>query len=120
MLEGGTAMSDGMGSSNRPIDRRRARRYSLSWVAKVILEDSADEGEQVATLRNLSSTGALACLKTSPRLGQRMLVSFKLPFEIETWMRYSAIVVRVKEATAGADVAVKFDQSRPEFVKPQF
>ena len=113
-------MADGVGPSNRPIDRRGARRYSLSWVAKVIPEDSADEGEQVATLRNLSSSGALACLKTSPRLGQRLLVSFKLPFEKETWMRYSAIVVRVKEEAAGVDVAVKFDQSRPEFANTQF
>jgi len=113
-------MSDGVGPSNRPIDRRGARRYSLSWVAKVIPEDSADEGEQIATLRNLSSTGALAYLKSSPRLGQRMLVSVKLPFENETWMRYSAIVVRVREETAGAYVAVKFDQSRPEFAKTQF
>src|SRR6266480_1070480 len=120
MLGGGTAMSDGMGPSNRPIDRRGARRYSLSWVAKVIPEDSADEGEQVATLRNLSSTGALAYLKTSPRLGQRLLVSFKLPFEKETWMRYSATVVRVKEEAVGADVAVKFDKRRPEFANTQF
>lgn len=117
-LEGGGAMSDGMRlwkTRTGVIDRRGARRYKLNWVVKVIAQNPAGESGQIAILRNLSSTGALACMKTSAFLGQRLLVFFRLPIEEEIWMRYSATVVRVSAEPGGAGVAFKFDNSRPEF-----
>lgn len=118
--ETGGAMSDGIRLWKRRTgvtDRRGARRYKLNWVVKVIPQDSAGESGQIAILGNISSTGALAYMNTSPFLGQRLLVFFKLPIEEEIWMRYSATVVRVSAEPGGAGVAFKFDNSRPEFEK---
>ena len=98
------------------VDRRGARRYTLNWLAKVVASDATGEFEQPATLRNLSATGALTVLQTSPSLGERLLVSFRLPFEKESWMRYSATVVRIESQPLGIGVAVRFDKSRPEFL----
>lgn len=113
-------MSDGIRLWKRQTgvtDRRGARRYKLNWVVKVIPQDSAGESGQIAILGNISSTGALAYMNTSPFLGQRLLVFFKLPIEEEIWMRYSATVVRVSAEPGRAGVAFKFDNSRPEFEK---
>jgi len=112
-------MPDGMGLSKArtsSVDRRGARRYTLNWLVKVVAGDDADQLEQTATLRNLSATGALTVLQTSPSLGERLLVSFRLPFEKESWMRYSATVVRIESQPPRVGVAVRFDKSRPEFL----
>jgi len=117
-IQGGVMMSNGAGLSKTrtgAMDRRGARRYTLDWVVKLIAEGSVREIAQIATLQNLSSTGALTSLQTRPRLGEKVIISFKLPFEGESWMRYSATVVRVEKQTNGVNVAVKFDNSRPEF-----
>jgi hypothetical protein len=97
-------------------DRRHAHRYKLNWPARVIVKDSSSHScVEGATLRDLSSTGALAQMKISPSVGLRIFFSVKLPFDKETWMSYSATVVRVTEETKGVAVALKFDTSRPEF-----
>lgn len=111
-------MSSGMGTSkarNCHDDRRGAHRYKLHWEVRVIGTERVSEREPVATLRDLSSTGALLHLETSLRLAERVYVLVKLPFQNETWMRYSATVVRVIDETKGVNVALKFDTSRPEF-----
>jgi hypothetical protein len=73
--------------------------------------------EQAAMLRDLSSTGAFAYIPTPLRLGAKLYVSVKLPVEKETWMIYSAAVIRVERGMIGAGIAVKFDSSRPRFAK---
>ena len=95
-------------------DRRVAHRYRLDWEARILAKDRA-EPEPLATLRNLSSTGALVNLDTDLRLGDRVFVLIKLPFRQETWMSYSATVVRVMEETTGVNAALRFDTSRPDF-----
>ena len=119
LLKAVWAMSDGMGVSKArscPNDRRGAYRYKLNWAVRVISRNClVDPSEEAATLRDLSSTGALTSLKTSLRLGERVFFVVKLPFQKETWMSYFATVVRVDERADGARVALKFDTSRPEF-----
>jgi hypothetical protein len=119
--DGGAAMSDGIGAlkaTTWPNERRTARRYRLDWPTRIIVGDP-DVGtfEQVAMLRDLSSTGAFAYLQAALRLGAKLFVSVKLPVEKETWMMYSAIVIRVERGISGVGVAVKFDSSRPKFAK---
>ena len=112
-------MSDGKGSLRARSchsDRRGAYRYKLSWPVRVISQDTSGwPSEEAAKLQDISCTGALTYLKTSFRLGERVFVVVKLPFQQETWMSYSATVVRVDEQTIGARIALKFDTSRPEF-----
>lgn len=94
-------------------DRRVAHRYKLDWAVRILVKDRA-EPEALATLRNLSSSGALVYLDTELRLGDRVVILVKLPFQNEIWMSYSATVVRVmKEKTLSS--ALKFDTSRPDF-----
>lgn len=111
-------MSSGMGTSkarNCRDDRRRAHRYKLNWEVRLIAKERIAERELIATLLDLSSTGALIHLETMLRLAESVLVFVKLPFQNETWMSYSATVVRVTEDTKGAGVALRFQTSRPEF-----
>ena len=110
-------MSDGCGALKpftRPANRRVARRYSLNWHIRVVGEDSFEEA---GALHDLSSRGALVNLKRSPTLHSRILVSIRLPGEAESWMKYSALVVRIEERGALDRVALRFDSSRPEFEK---
>ena len=95
-------------------NRRVTHRYKLDWGVRVLAKDRA-EPEPRATLRNLSSSGALVYLDTELRMGERVLILVKLPFQNEIWMSYSATVVRVMEETTGVSSALKFDTSRPDF-----
>ena len=95
-------------------DRRGVHRYKLDWAVRILAKDRA-EPEPLATLRNLSSTGAHVFLDTELRLGDRVFILIKLPFQNETWMSYSATVVRVMKETTGVSAALKFDTSRPDF-----
>ena len=95
-------------------DRRVAQRYKLDWAVRILAKDRA-EPEPLATLRNLSSTGALVYLDNELRVGDRVDILVKLPFQNEIWMSYSATVVRVTKEIAGVSSALKFDTSRPDF-----
>jgi hypothetical protein len=114
-------MSDGFGplkAKSWPNERRTARRYRLDWPTRLLVGDpQISTFEQVAMLRDLSSTGAFAYLQNPLRLGAKLLISVKLPIEEETWMLYSASVIRVERGIIGVGVAVKFDSSRPRFSK---
>ena len=74
-----------------------------------------DSFEEAGELRNLSSSGALAYLKRSPKLHSTISLAIRLPLETEVWMKYAAEVVRVEEGDAFARVAFRFDSPRPEF-----
>ena len=52
-------------------------------------------------LRDLSSTGAFAYLQNPLGLGAKLIISVKLPVEAETWMLYSASVIRVERGIIG-------------------
>jgi hypothetical protein len=95
-------------------DRRVAHRYKLDWAVRILAKDRA-EPEPLATLRNLSSTGALIYLDTELRVGDRVFILIKLPFQNEIWMSYSATVVRVMNETTDISAGLKFDTSRPDF-----
>ena len=102
-------------AQSSPTNRRAGPRYKLDWEIRVLPKGPSAQPEQPATLRNLSSSGALASLTSSPRLGDRMFVLIKLPLQTAIWMSFSATVVRVNQEGTGACVALRFDTSRPEF-----
>lgn len=103
-----------------PSDRREARRYKLNWTIRVIGSGrDCTQFQELATLQNLSSSGAYAYLVNSPPLGSKLSISVKLPFKQGTWMSYSAKAVRVEAQPAGIGVALKFDTSRPRFERFQ-
>lgn len=111
-------MSDQLGTSmaqSCAIDRRGAHRYNLDWPVRLKTGAAPDILAEVATLRNLSSTGALLSLKSNPILGERVSIFIKIPFDKEEWMSYSATVVRIKKDSKTVSVALKFDTSRPRF-----
>jgi c-di-GMP-binding flagellar brake protein YcgR len=111
-------MSDELGNSMARTctnDRRGAHRYKLDWPVRLTTGSARDTLTEVATLRNLSSTGALLVLKSNPTLGERVSIFVKIPFEKEEWMSYSATVVRITNDSTSLSVALKFDTSRPRF-----
>jgi len=115
------AMSNGMGASQSRScsdDRRGALRYKLNWAVRVVAKNRLDDHNgEVSTLHDLSSTGALAYLNRHFELGERVFVFVRLPFKKESWMTYSATVVRVVQQAIGTGVALKFDTARPAFTK---
>lgn len=114
-------MSDRVGASKAKswsIERRKGARYKLDWPTRVLVRDPMLAAfEEVAVLRDLSSSGAFAHLQNPPRLGARVLVAIRLPVTKETWMMYAARVVRLEPGEIGVGVAVRFDTSRPKFSK---
>jgi hypothetical protein len=84
----------------------------LNWPIKVVGGDSFEES---GGLRDLSCSGAFAYLNHFPDLHSTLSISIRLPLEVETWMNYSAIVVRVDNATDAPGIALRFNSSKPEF-----
>lgn len=98
-----------------PVDRRQVRRYKLQWATKVKIADLGGEGrEEDVRLRDLSANGAFVYLEDCPTVGEKLLISIKLPLQREIWMNYWAVVVRVEAATESG-IAMRFDTSRPTF-----
>ena len=112
-------MSDGVGASQTALkDRRKGVRYQLDWPTRMMVAGSGVSSfEEAATLRDVSSRGAFVYLQNAPPLGSKIFVAIKLPVEKETWMMYSARVVRVEQRENEVGVAVGFDTSRPKFAK---
>jgi hypothetical protein len=74
-----------------------------------------EDFEEVTTLRDLSSSGAYAYVSAGLQVDAKLSISIKLPIEKETWMTYSATVVRVEKTASGTGIAFKFETSRPGF-----
>jgi PilZ domain-containing protein len=98
-------------------ERRRARRFTIAW--KVIVKGTDSAGlafDEPAELKNLSSGGAFLYLTKSLKIGAKLDVWIKVPFQKENWMRYPAEVVRVEAARSKTGVAMRFDTARPSFI----
>ena len=93
------------------IERRHGRRFQVDWAIKVEGERFNEEG----ILQNISSGGALVFLSKPPSVGTKLNVHIKLPFKKNNWMKYSALVIRVKEEKASFAAAVKFEGAKPVF-----
>lgn len=106
-----------MGTRNHDEERRNARRFQVSWDVTVKGTDHAGSGfDETGTLENLSSLGAFLYLPKRVNLGEWLELEIKVPFKRNNWMKYTAEVVRIEQASSGAGIAVKFDTAAPVFI----
>lgn len=106
-----------MGKTNHDNERRNARRFQVGWDMAVKGTDQAGSGfDEAGTLENLSSLGAFLYLPRCMNLGERLDLQIKVPFKRNNWMKYTAEVVRLEQASARAGVGVRFDRAVPVFV----
>ena len=98
------------------LERRRLPRYQVDWPVKLTGRNGAGIryfGEGV--LKDISARGAFFYTDRLSRVGERLDVSIRLPFKPDSWLIYTAEVVRVDSTCARAGVAIKFDSSWPTF-----
>ncbi len=106
-----------MDKSDHSEERRAARRFEVTWAIAIKGKDQAGERfDEAGTLQNLSSKGAFFFLPKRVRLGARLEVEIRVPMKEESWMKYSAKVVRVKGQKSVFGVAVNFATARPIFI----
>ena len=99
------------------IERRRARRFAVGWQVRVEGNDAAGQDfEEAGRLQNLSSAGALISIARSLAIGNKLDILIKMPLKKESWMKYSAEVVRVDASKPESAVAIRFFTFRPTFV----
>ena len=99
------------------IERRRARRFAVGWPVKVEGSDAAGQNfEETGRLQNLSSAGALISIARLLQTGSKLDVLIKIPLKKDSWMKYSAEVIRVETSKPDSSVAIRFFTFRPNFV----
>ena len=100
------------------VERRFARRFYVRWNALILSLDDAGSGSyEQGELDNLSSNGAFLYLSRLLSPGTKLLVQVRIPFKKDNWMTYSGEVVRSQSAKLMFGIAVKFNTSRPGFIK---
>lgn len=100
-----------------PAERRRARRFQVTWPIRVRCRDSAGASfEEAGELRNLSSGGALVRLNGRLKVGAQTEVLISVPLKTETWMKYDATVMRVEDSAGRTGFGIKFATGRPQFL----
>jgi hypothetical protein len=98
-------------------ERRTSVRRSLKWQATVKGSDSSGTSfGEVGLIENLSSTGAFLYLDRAIAVGSKIDLAIRLPFVKESWMKYSAEVVRIETVPQKTGIAIKFDTVRPTFI----
>jgi hypothetical protein len=96
-------------------ERRRARRFLVDWEVVVRGKDGTGAViNEASNLKNLSSRGAYFYLSEHLKVGARVRIWIRVPFEVERWMSYSAEVVRIEEGRLGSGTAMKFSTVRPK------
>jgi|GEM_PF-1163135 len=107
-----------MGKSDHNEERRTARRFEVTWAVVIKGKDPAGERfDETGTLQNLSSRGAFFSLPKRVGLGARLEIEIRVPMKEESWMKYSAKVVRVNRQESSFGVAVSFPSARPTFIE---
>ena len=96
------------------IERRQGRRFQVDWAIKME-QSEGEEFSEEGVLQNISSGGALVFLSRPLAVGTRLDVQIKLPFKKNSWMKYSASVIRVKKEKTRFAAAVKFEGAKPVF-----
>jgi hypothetical protein len=105
-----------MVKSNHDDERRKARRFQLGWdVAVKGTDQSGTSFDETGMLQNLSSFGAMLCLRRTVPVGATVEVRIKVPLKKNNWMKYVAEVVRVKDQSASTVIGIKFGTARPVF-----
>jgi PilZ domain len=98
------------------LERRRLPRYKVHWPVK--LTGRNDTGLRYfgeGVLENISARGAFLYADKAAQVGEKLDISIKLPLKQESWLIYSAEVVRVDYARARPGMALEFDFSIPAF-----
>ena len=107
-----------MDKSEHSEERRVARRFEVTWAVVIKGKDQAGARfDETGTLQNLSSSGAFFFLPKRVRLGARLEVEIRVPMKEQSWMKYSAKVVRVNRQESNFGVAVSFPTARPIFIE---
>jgi hypothetical protein len=110
-------------------DRRISTRHSLHWQIEVEGKDNLGEPfHETGVMKDLSSSGAFFYLDHEVELGAKISLSIKLPFQNESWMRYSAQVIRIDHDDNRIGIGVRLDALSQKFgvgiqfdsLKPQF
>ena len=101
-------------------DRRQWPRYSLDFPVRVEGRDASGAAFSLdGTLRNISARGALGNLPVDLQVGSKVRFDIAFPFNRLVWLSYEGVVVRIEQATAGVDVAVRFTNVRPSFIEDE-
>jgi hypothetical protein len=97
-------------------DRRKWRRYDVNWPFQI---EGVDRDRHVfwadGTLHDISARGSSGYCLDPPETGTRVVVSIKIPFKGDSWIRYLAEIVRLEDSPKGTLVALKFVSNRPVF-----
>ncbi len=110
-------------------DRRISTRHSLHWQIEVEGKDNFGEPfQETGVIRNLSSSGAFFYLSHKVDLGAKISLSIRLPFQNESWIKYTAQVIRVEGGSTKIGVGVRLNAMSQKFgigirfdsFKPQF
>jgi len=67
------------------------------------------------TLHDISARGSSGYCIDPPEHGTRVVVSIRIPFKSDSWIRYIAEIVRIEASQAGTLVALQFISNRPVF-----
>jgi len=102
--------------SRRSGERRKARRFEVDWQTGIeVSKRDGNSFNERTRLKNVSSTGAYFELNMRLQKGAELKVSIKVPLSENTWMIYSAKVVRTARLRRGNGIAVLFQELRPRF-----
>ena len=103
-------------SEPSPVNRRKWPRYEVDWQFQM---EGVDGNGRVfwadGTLHDISARGSSGYCFDPPENGTRVVVSIRMPFESDNWIRYIAEIVRIEESEEGTLVALQFVSSRPVF-----
>ena len=104
-------------SENPTSERRRSKRFTVNWDARVRGTDAAGtEFEETTSVNNLSSTGVLLAVAANLHAGTRVELAIRVPLRKQNWMQYAGEVVRVEGEGVRRAIAIEFDDPRPVFV----
>jgi hypothetical protein len=100
-----------------PVERRKWGRYRVQWPVRAsFLSSSGVRMEEVGQLDNISAYGALGRFANPIPIGAEVRLSVKLPYSREVWIALTGRVLRSEPASENVTVAIKFDNSKPEFI----
>jgi hypothetical protein len=98
------------------VDRRKWRRYEVNWPFSI---EGIDKNGQAfwanGSLCDISARGSSGYCFDPPDVGTRVVVSIKVPFKGDKWIRYLADIIRVEQAQSRTLIALKFESTRPVF-----
>lgn len=99
------------------IDRRKAHRFDLTWLAVVKgVGEYGQPFQEFSTLRNLSSTGACLSLTISLPVGIRVELDVRSPLSQKQWLRYFGRVIYAECQPEQQIIGIRFESAKPTFI----